>query len=180
MITNNNNRTRGRTLAGLMLQGLVRRNLTEDQPLSTANANTANNQSGTRAGQKPTFYECGAQGHFKRDCPKLKNNNHGNQGGNGKIAPSKSVYEDLMPVELGSFDVIIGMDWLAKYQAVIVCAEKIIRIPWGNETFGCHIFLAHVTTKETEDKSKKKRLEDVPIIQNFLKVFPEDYIENTE
>ncbi|GKE62303.1 reverse transcriptase domain-containing protein [Tanacetum coccineum] len=36
---------------------------------------------------------------------------------------------DLMPVELGSFDVIIGMDWLAKYQAVIVCAEKIVRIP---------------------------------------------------
>ncbi|GJX49331.1 putative reverse transcriptase domain-containing protein [Tanacetum coccineum] len=37
--------------------------------------------------------------------------------------------KDLMPVELGSLDVIIGMDWLAKYQAVIVCAEKIIRIP---------------------------------------------------
>ncbi|GJS60004.1 putative reverse transcriptase domain-containing protein [Tanacetum coccineum] len=41
---------------------------------------------------------------------------------------------DLMPVELGSFDVIIGMDWLAKYQAIIVYAEKIICIPWGNET----------------------------------------------
>ncbi|GKD57348.1 putative reverse transcriptase domain-containing protein [Tanacetum coccineum] len=39
-----------------------------------------------------------------------------------------------MPIELGSLDVIIGMDWLAKYQAVIVCATKIIRIPWGNET----------------------------------------------
>ncbi|GKD42741.1 reverse transcriptase domain-containing protein [Tanacetum coccineum] len=37
-------------------------------------------------------------------------------------------------LELGSLDVIIGMDWLAKYQAVIVCAEKIVRIPWGNET----------------------------------------------
>ncbi|GJX05204.1 putative reverse transcriptase domain-containing protein [Tanacetum coccineum] len=40
---------------------------------------------------------------------------------------------DLMPVELGSFDVIIGMDWLAKYHAVIVCAEKIVRIPFGDE-----------------------------------------------
>ncbi|GKC93062.1 reverse transcriptase domain-containing protein [Tanacetum coccineum] len=100
---------------------------------------------------------------------------------------------DLMPIELGSFDAITGMDWLAKYHAVIVCAEKIIRIPWGNETLivpgdgsnqgnethlniisctkpqkyllkGCPIFLAHVTTKEIEDKSKKKRLEDIPIV----------------
>ncbi|GJW50542.1 putative reverse transcriptase domain-containing protein [Tanacetum coccineum] len=242
---------------------------------------------GHGAGQKPTCYECGTQGHFKRDCPKLKNNNYGNQGGNGNalakvyavgcagtnpdsnvvtgmfllnnryasvlfdtgadrsfvstafssqidITPStldhyydvelaygriiglnaiirrctlNFLYHpfniDLMPVELGSIDVIISMDWLAKYQAVIVCAKKIIRIPWGNEMLivlgngsdrgnetrlniisctktqkymlkGCPIFLAHVTTKETGDKSEKKRLEDVPIIQNFLEVFPKD------
>ncbi|GJT80605.1 putative reverse transcriptase domain-containing protein [Tanacetum coccineum] len=40
---------------------------------------------------------------------------------------------DLMPIDLGSFDVIIGMDWLAKNHAVIVCDEKIVRIPYGNE-----------------------------------------------
>ncbi|GJT36857.1 putative reverse transcriptase domain-containing protein [Tanacetum coccineum] len=45
---------------------------------------------------------------------------------------------DLMPVELGSFDAIIGMDWLVRYQAIIVCAEKIVRIPWGNETLIVH------------------------------------------
>ncbi|GKF15008.1 putative reverse transcriptase domain-containing protein [Tanacetum coccineum] len=55
---------------------------------STANANNANNQRGTGLGQKPTCYECGAQGNFKRDCSKLKNNNRGNQGGNGN-APTK-------------------------------------------------------------------------------------------
>ncbi|GJT20413.1 putative reverse transcriptase domain-containing protein [Tanacetum coccineum] len=95
------------------------------------------------------------------------------------------------------------MDWLAKYQAIIVCAEKIIRIPWGNETLivhgdgsnrghearlhiisysktqeymlkGCLVFLAHVTTNEVGDKSEKKRLEDVPIVRDFPKVFPED------
>ncbi|GJS65650.1 putative reverse transcriptase domain-containing protein [Tanacetum coccineum] len=43
-----------------------------------------------------------------------------------------------MPVELGSFDAIISIDWLAKYQAIIVCAEKIVRIPWGNETLIIH------------------------------------------
>nr|GEY57750.1 hypothetical protein [Tanacetum cinerariifolium] len=39
---------------------------------------------------------------------------------------------------------------------------------------GCPIFLAHVTIKEAKDKSKEKRLEDVPIVQDFLEVFPED------
>ncbi|GJT37820.1 hypothetical protein Tco_0937685 [Tanacetum coccineum] len=39
-----------------------------------------------------------------------------------------------MPVEMGSFDVIIVMDWLSKYQVVIVYAEKIVRIPYGNKT----------------------------------------------
>ncbi|GJW71412.1 putative reverse transcriptase domain-containing protein [Tanacetum coccineum] len=108
-----------------------------------------------------------------------------------------------MPVELDSFDVIIGMDWLSKYHVVIVCDEKIVRIPFGNETLivcgdgsnnrhesrlniisctktqkyllkGCHVFLAHVTTKKAEDKSEEKRLEDVPIVQEFPEVFPED------
>ncbi|GJR05080.1 putative reverse transcriptase domain-containing protein [Tanacetum coccineum] len=45
---------------------------------------------------------------------------------------------NLMPVELGSFDAIIGMDWLAKYQAVIMCAEKIVRIPWKNKILIIH------------------------------------------
>ncbi|GJV83512.1 putative reverse transcriptase domain-containing protein [Tanacetum coccineum] len=96
MITNNNNRTRGKTLAGLMLQGLCAPkchkcnrvgHLARDYR-STKNANTANNQRGTGAGQKPTYFECGAQGYFKKECPKLKNNNHGNQGRNGN-APAK-------------------------------------------------------------------------------------------
>ncbi|GKC26580.1 putative reverse transcriptase domain-containing protein [Tanacetum coccineum] len=40
---------------------------------------------------------------------------------------------DLMPVELGSFNVIIGMDWLEKYHALIVCDDKVVRIPYGDE-----------------------------------------------
>ncbi|GJZ92190.1 putative reverse transcriptase domain-containing protein [Tanacetum coccineum] len=78
---------------------------------------------------------------------------------------------DLMLVELGSFDVMIGMDWLVKYHAVIICDEKIIRIPFGNEIL---IVRAHVTTKKTEEKSKEKQLEDVPIVQDFPEVFLED------
>nr|GEV50913.1 hypothetical protein [Tanacetum cinerariifolium] len=50
---------------------------------SPTNANTANNQRGTEAGQKATCFECGAQGNFKREFPKLKNNNRGNPVRNG-------------------------------------------------------------------------------------------------
>ncbi|GJR76093.1 putative reverse transcriptase domain-containing protein [Tanacetum coccineum] len=56
---------------------------------------------------------------------------------------------DLMPVGLGSFDVIIGMDWLAKYHAVIVCDEKIIRIPYGDE-----VLIIRGDDCDSEGKSK--------------------------
>ncbi|GJY52008.1 putative reverse transcriptase domain-containing protein, partial [Tanacetum coccineum] len=72
---------------------------------------------------------------------------------------------DLLLLELGSFDVIIGMDWLEKFHAMIICDEKIVR---------CQVYLAQVTSKKTEDKSEEKRLEDVPIVREFLEVFPED------
>nr|GFD26223.1 putative reverse transcriptase domain-containing protein [Tanacetum cinerariifolium] len=86
---------------------------------------------------------------------------------------------DVMPVELGSFDVIIGMDWLAKYYALIVCDEKVVRIPYENKTQkfiqkGCQVYLAQVTSKKDKDKSEEKRLEDVPIVREFLEVFPKN------
>ncbi|GJZ43795.1 putative reverse transcriptase domain-containing protein [Tanacetum coccineum] len=74
---------------------------------------------------------------------------------------------DLMPVELGSFDVIIGMDWLLNHHAVIVCDEKIIHIPYGDD-------ILIVQEKETEDKSGEKRLEEVSTVRDFPEVFPED------
>ncbi|GKD19049.1 putative reverse transcriptase domain-containing protein [Tanacetum coccineum] len=228
MITNNNNnKTRGRTLAGPTLQDLVRRNLTEDLNLCVLNATITmmvhvllNITSLIELATWP------ATGHFKRDCLKLKNNNRGNQGRNsnapvkvyavghaGTNPDSNVVTNHYYDVELADGRIIglnaiirgCTLNFLAKYQAINVCAKKIIRIPWGNETLivrgdrsdqgnetrlniisctktqkymlkGCPVFLAHVTTKETEDKSEKKRLEDVPIVQDFPEVFPEDLL----
>ncbi|GJZ14945.1 putative reverse transcriptase domain-containing protein, partial [Tanacetum coccineum] len=84
---------------------------------------------------------------------------------------------DLMPVELVSFDVIIGIDCLAKYHTVFVYDEKIVRIPYGDEVMiirgdDCDNG-TQVTSKKTEDKLEEKRLEDVLIVQEFLEVFPE-------
>ncbi|GKA70047.1 putative reverse transcriptase domain-containing protein [Tanacetum coccineum] len=77
---------------------------------------------------------------------------------------------DLMPVELGSFDVIISMDWLVKCHAVIVCDEKIVRIPFGNEI----LIVRGDGSNKVEDKSEEKRLEDVPNVRDFPEVFLED------
>ncbi|GKD51542.1 putative reverse transcriptase domain-containing protein, partial [Tanacetum coccineum] len=234
-------------------------------------------------------FEYGAPGHFKRDCPKLKNRDGGNGNAQGwvyavgnaekrgnasgnpdanvvtgtfllnnhyasilfdtgadrsfistafssliNIAPTplENCYDveladgklvgidtiirgctlnfldhpfniDLMPVELGSFDVIIGMDWLRRCHAVIVCDEKLVQVPYGNETLtfcgnessngresrltviscskaqeymakGCQVFLAQISAKKEEDKSEGKQIKDVPIVRDFPEVFPED------
>nr|GEU74799.1 putative reverse transcriptase domain-containing protein [Tanacetum cinerariifolium] len=211
-------------------------------------------------------FKCGALGHFKRDCPKLRNKNGGNRNAQGWVyavrnAPMNpnsnvvmgtfllnnryasilfdtgtdrsfistafsslvnidptllgSSYDvaladekivgidtiirgytlnflnhsfnlDLMLVELGSFDVIIGIDWLRRCHDVIVCDEKLVQIPYGNETLtfrgnksyngieyqliviscskaqvymakGCQIFLAQISAKKEEDKSSSAR-----------------------
>nr|GFA31188.1 hypothetical protein [Tanacetum cinerariifolium] len=144
-------------------------------------------------------YEYGGPGHFRKDCPKFRNQNHGNPtrkkvrnktgnqtGGNeatamayaigrGGTNPDSNVITgctlgllghpfdiDLMPVEFGSFDVIIGMDWLVKYHALIVCDENVVYIPYGDEVL------------VIRDKSEEKRLEDVSIVREFTKAFPDD------
>ncbi|GJZ07862.1 putative reverse transcriptase domain-containing protein [Tanacetum coccineum] len=255
-------------------------------PKGSGNTNVANTQKGNGANPKGNgCFECGASGHFKKDCPKLKNKNEGSVNAQGwvyavgnaekkgnalrdpdsnvvmgtfllnnryasilfdtganrsfistafssviNIAPTplENSYDveladgkivgvdtimrgctlnflnhpfniDLMPVELGSF----GMDWLRRCHAVIVCDEKLVRIPYGNETLifhgnesndgresrlaiisclkaqeymakGCQIFLAQISAKKEEDKSEGKQLKDVPIVRDFPEVFPED------
>ncbi|KAJ0668169.1 putative nucleotidyltransferase, Ribonuclease H [Helianthus annuus] len=103
---------------------------------------------------------------------------------------------DLLPVKLGSFDVVVGMDWLLSNKAEIVCHEKIIRIPTEDgETIvvhgekrdtplriisclkaqkclqkGCVAFLAHIVDK----KAAEPKIEDIPVVKEYPEVFPED------
>ncbi|GKB27887.1 putative reverse transcriptase domain-containing protein [Tanacetum coccineum] len=78
-----------------------------------------------------------------------------------------------MPVELGSFDVIIGMDWLANHHAVIVCDEKIVQIPNGDKVL--------IVQGDRDDKGEKSKLSSISctktqkyIRKDFPEVFPED------
>ncbi|GJY10079.1 reverse transcriptase domain-containing protein, partial [Tanacetum coccineum] len=281
------------------LETMRKRDILDLFPTATSESCT---MQGRRAlvGNQPGIvcYECGRPGHFRKDCPKLRNQNRGNKTGNkngnktrnqtgsneatakayaiggganldsnvvtgtfllnncyasmlfdsgadrsfvsftfsalldvepsildtsyaveladGRILETSVVLRgctlgllghlsdiDLMPVELGSFYVIIGIDWLAKYHALIVCDEKVVCIPYGDEVLiirgddydgrsksklniisctktqkyiqkGCQVYLDQVTCKKTEDQSKEKQLEDIPIVREFLEVFLED------
>nr|GEZ30229.1 putative reverse transcriptase domain-containing protein [Tanacetum cinerariifolium] len=102
---------------------------------------------------------------------------------------------DLMPIKLGSFNVVIGKDWLSKYHAKIICDEKVVHIPIEDETLiiqgnqsrtrlslisciktkryiskGCQVFIAQVMEK----KSGEKQLENVPVVREFPDAFPEE------
>nr|GEW43945.1 reverse transcriptase domain-containing protein [Tanacetum cinerariifolium] len=75
---------------------------------------------------------------------------------------------DIMPIKLGSFDVVIGMDWLSKYHAKILCDEKVVHIHINGET------LIIRGDRIMEKKSDEKRLEDMSVVREFLEVFPKD------
>ncbi|KAI3696046.1 hypothetical protein L1987_79055 [Smallanthus sonchifolius] len=147
-------------------------------------------------------FECGDPKHFRKDCPKLKNRNDNQARGRafvmgaGDARQDPNIVTDLLPVDLGSFDVVIGMDWLSKNHTEIVCFEKIVHIPLPNGEVlsvqgeksgvtlrmincmkarkylrkGYCVFLAHVVEKKPEER----RLEDIPIVKDYPEVFPED------
>ncbi|GKC69961.1 putative reverse transcriptase domain-containing protein [Tanacetum coccineum] len=83
---------------------------------------------------------------------------------------------DLIPLGHGSFDVIVGMDWLSKNKAEIVCHEKVVRIPLeggeilrvqGERTLGG-------TKTLMSTKADEPELSDIPIVRDFTDVFPKD------
>ncbi|GKE17517.1 putative reverse transcriptase domain-containing protein, partial [Tanacetum coccineum] len=85
---------------------------------------------------------------------------------------------DLLPTWLGSFDVIIGMDWLAYHRAVIDCYEKIVRIPLLNGK------ILEVQGERPEKdlgslvciKADEKKLDDIRVVRDFPEVFPDDLL----
>ncbi|GJR56146.1 putative reverse transcriptase domain-containing protein [Tanacetum coccineum] len=83
---------------------------------------------------------------------------------------------DLIPFGYGSFGVVVGMDWLSKLRAKIVCYEKIVQIPLSN---GDILEVCGERPKGNLKQLKtmkvnEPKLEDIPIVHKFPSVFPED------
>nr|GEZ72550.1 hypothetical protein [Tanacetum cinerariifolium] len=153
----------------------------------------------TRSNQQPVLVICHAceeKGHYANQCPKTNNNACGRtyllrdknahrdpnvvtyttyeiEMANGNLVGTNTVIQgctltllnqpfeiNFMPIKLGSFDVVIGMDWSSKYHAKIICDEKVIHIP--------------IDAQVMEKKSNEKGLEDIPVVREFLKVFPKE------
>ncbi|GJZ43555.1 putative reverse transcriptase domain-containing protein [Tanacetum coccineum] len=85
---------------------------------------------------------------------------------------------DLLPTRLGSFDVIVGMDWLSCRRAVIDCYEKIVRIPLPNGE------ILEVQGERPEKdlgslaciKADEKKLDDIRVVRDFPEVFLDDLL----
>nr|GEV90436.1 putative reverse transcriptase domain-containing protein [Tanacetum cinerariifolium] len=190
---------------------------------SANNNNNYNNQRATTAYQGvPTCFECGAQGHFKNNCPKLGNRNQGNrnqgnqnQAGNGNAMarayglgtaggnPDANVvtgkfllnnhcalilfdtgadksfvstaFSSLININPSTLDYSYDVE-LADGQ--IIGVNTIIRdctLNFLNHPFNIDLMPVELGSFDVIiDKSEEKRLEDVPIVRDFLKVFPED------
>nr|GEZ13257.1 putative reverse transcriptase domain-containing protein [Tanacetum cinerariifolium] len=113
-----------------------------------------------------TCHAYGEKGKYANLCQKTTNNN---AQGRAYMLRDRIAYRDpnIVMVKLGSYDVVVGMDWLSKYHAKIICAEKVVHIPIDGETL---IIRAQVMEKMSEDK----RLENIPEVREFLDVFPKD------
>ncbi|GJX55384.1 hypothetical protein Tco_0285281 [Tanacetum coccineum] len=223
----NNSLSKGKMWQGPTLLGLGRRKCMEDLNLCALNATTITMGS---------VLLSATTGDYKKDCPKLKNNNRGNQARNGEattrayavgnarknpdsnvvtstfllnnryasilfntgadmsfVSTAFSSQIDIVPTTLDhDYDVeladrkIIGVNTIIRG-----CTLNFLNHPFNIDLMPveldsfdvitqkyllkvCDVFLAHVTTKKAEDKSKEKRLKDVPIVQDFPEVFPED------
>nr|GEW64425.1 hypothetical protein [Tanacetum cinerariifolium] len=162
---------------------------------SPTNANTANNQRGTEAGGNGNalakVYVVGNAG-TNPDSNIVTDYYYDVELADERIIKLNNIIRgctlnflnhpfdiDLMPIELDSFDgnetLIIrgdGSDWGNETRLNIISCTKTQKYMIK----GCHVSLAHVTTKEAEDKSVRKRLEDVPIVRDFFEVFLEDLL----
>ncbi|GJS38069.1 putative reverse transcriptase domain-containing protein [Tanacetum coccineum] len=94
------------------------------------------------------------EGNAPKDCPKLKNKNGGNGNAQGWVYAVGNAKRNRNAAGNPDLNVVTVQEYMAK---------------------GCHVFLAHISATKEDDKSEGKQIKDVPIVRDFLEVFPEDF-----
>nr|GEV37993.1 putative reverse transcriptase domain-containing protein [Tanacetum cinerariifolium] len=150
------------------------------------------------------FHANGSRVHFSRlfevkDCPKLRSQNRGNQtrnktGGNevttkayaiggGGTNPHSNVVTGTVLLNncyaSTLFDSGSNRSFVSTtFSALLDVAPSTLDTSYAVELVNGRVsetnIVLRVTSKKAKDNSKEKRLDDVPVVQEFLKVFPED------
>nr|GEV42722.1 putative reverse transcriptase domain-containing protein [Tanacetum cinerariifolium] len=148
-----------------------------------------------------TCHACGEKGHYRNQCPKAKNSAHerayllrdknAHQDPNivtgcTLILLNQPFEIDLMLIKLGSFDVVISIDWLSKYYARIICDKKVVHIPIDGETliirdYDCEIRYhpgkANVVADALSRKERIKPLQVRALVMTLHLKFPSQILE---
>ncbi|GJT45556.1 putative reverse transcriptase domain-containing protein [Tanacetum coccineum] len=152
---------------------------------------TGNQQNDGARGRAYVSFVSSAFTHFIDIAPATLNTSYEIELADGKVVSTNTILRsctlvllnhvfkiDLLPTRLGSFDVIIGMDWLAYHRALIDCYEKIVRIPLPNGE------ILEVQGERPEKdlgslaciKADEKKLDDIRVVHGFPEVFPDDLL----
>ena len=105
---------------------------------------------------------------------------------------------DLMGLAIKEYDVILGMDWLARYHAQLNCKAKTVELCIPGETtlklnvrgrLASSVLISGIPTRKMLSKggqgylaflintpSDKVRLEDVPVVRDYPDIFPEKLV----
>ncbi|XP_022024672.1 uncharacterized protein LOC110925006 [Helianthus annuus] len=102
---------------------------------------------------------------------------------------------DLIPMSMGEFQVVVGMDWLSRHRAKVVCFRKEIKLTSpsrkhvtifgekGGNPIICSMLKAHKLMKHgcrafiiyaNEAEKELLKIGDLPVVRDFEDVFPED------
>nr|GEV09839.1 putative reverse transcriptase domain-containing protein [Tanacetum cinerariifolium] len=139
--------------------------------------------------QDVVCFSCGKKGTTRTNVQAALNTSYEVELADGMVVSTNTVLRgctlvlinhvfkiDLLPTRLGSFDIIVGMDWLAYHRAVIDCYEKIIRIPLSN---GKILRVQGERSKKDPRllsciKADEKKHEDIRVVCDLPEVFPDD------